>query len=60
VGRTGVIIGCWLARHGYPGAAALARLRALWATCPKSACKASPETPEQERYILTYTGPPSP
>jgi len=23
VGRTGVIIGCWLARHGHPGETAL-------------------------------------
>ncbi len=29
VGRTGVIIGCWLARHGHPGAAALQRVRQL-------------------------------
>src|SRR5215475_15348655 len=46
VGRTGVIIGCWLARrHG--GEAALTRLHKLWLECPKSARK-SPETPEQE------------
>ncbi|MGC9520613.1 MAG: protein-tyrosine phosphatase family protein [Anaerolineae bacterium] len=54
VGRTGVIVGCWLARHGYPGRAALVRLRELWAQCPKSACKASPETAEQARYIVDW------
>lgn len=51
VGRTGVIVGCWLARHGYPGEAALARLRELWQQCPKSAIKQSPETSEQVAYI---------
>lgn len=54
VGRTGVIVGCWLARHGYPGNAALTRLRELWQQCPKSATKQSPETPEQAHYICNW------
>lgn len=55
VGRTGVIVGCWLARHGYPGEAALVRLRELWRQCPKSRRRQSPDTREQERYVLRWT-----
>ena len=54
VGRTGTIIGCWLARHGHAGRAALERLRELWQECPKSRCRPTPETPKQERYILRW------
>src|SRR5262245_38078248 len=54
VGRTGVIIGCWLARHGLGGDAALTRLRELWRHCPKSVNRTSPETREQERYIMRW------
>ena len=58
VGRTGTIIGCWLARHGYPGAAALERLRELWLACPKSQQgRRSPDTPEQEDYIRNWREP---
>jgi hypothetical protein len=54
VGRTGVIVGCWLARHGHPGGKALLHLRELWKQCPKSASRRSPETEEQERYIVNW------
>lgn len=54
VGRTGVIIGCWLARHGRGGEVALAQLRKLWQACPKSSYRRSPETDKQERYILNW------
>ena len=54
VGRTGVIVGCWLARHGVPGEAALMRLRELWQQCAKSAYRSSPERVTQERYILEW------
>jgi protein-tyrosine phosphatase len=54
VGRTGAIICCWLARHGYDGAAAVEKLRELWKACPKSRLRSSPETFEQERYILDW------
>jgi protein-tyrosine phosphatase len=55
VGRTGVIVGCWLARHGYHGEAALTRLSELWKQCPKSARRPSPETQVQEQYIAAWT-----
>ncbi len=54
VGRTGLIIGCWLARHGNRGEKALSKLRELWKQCPKSARRKSPETADQEQYILEW------
>jgi hypothetical protein len=54
VGRTGVIVGCWLARHGYPGESALARLQELWQQCPKSAYRVSPETMAQKQYVAMW------
>ncbi len=54
IGRTGVIVGCWLARHGRGGKAALAELKKLWRACAKSSERASPETLEQEHYILSW------
>ena len=57
VGRTGVIVGCWLSRHGYPGEAALTRLRELWQHCPKSAYRKSPETDSQKLFITSWTEP---
>jgi protein-tyrosine phosphatase len=54
VGRTGVIVGCWLERHGFKGEAALDRLRKLWHDCPKSANRKSPETTQQEQYIVCW------
>ena len=57
VGRTGTIVGCWLARHGYPGEAALARLTELWSECAKSRTRCSPERSSQANYILNWTEP---
>lgn len=54
VGRTGTIIGCWLARHGEPGQAALDKLTELWQENPKSRSRRSPETEEQARYVLAW------
>lgn len=54
VGRTGTVIGCWLARHGYAGQPALDKLRELWQACPKSRWRRTPESPAQERYILHW------
>ena len=54
IGRTGMIVGCWLARHGLDSESALLHLRELWQQCPKSSFRKSPETKEQERYILQW------
>ena len=54
IGRTGVIIGCWLARHGRGGQAALDELRRLWQNNPKSAWAKSPQTDDQELYVTEW------
>ena len=53
VGRTGTIVGCWLARHG--SSAALEYLAELWVKCPKSDWTRSPETEEQRQYVREWT-----
>jgi ADP-ribosylglycohydrolase/protein-tyrosine phosphatase len=54
IGRTGTIVGCWLARHGHHGDAALSRLAELWTSCPKSQRRDSPETEAQRHYIREW------
>lgn len=54
VGRTGTIIGCWLARHYEPGQAALDHLGKLWGGNPKSLSRQSPETGRQQRYVREW------
>ena len=55
VGRTGTIIGCWLARHYEPGQAALDRLKELWRENPKSRrVRRSPETDALQRYVREW------
>ncbi len=58
VGRTGLIVGCWLTRNCGDGKSALLRLRELWQQCPKSVSRISPETREQERYIMNWKNTP--
>ena len=55
-GRTGVIVGCWLARHGQPGDAALDRLHELWQAClPKALDKPEcPQTYSQFAYVRNW------
>lgn len=57
IGRTGLVVGCWLARHGHPGQAALDKLHELWQGCPKSSTRVSPETAEQVEYIRDWSDP---
>lgn len=55
VGRTGLVIGCWLARHCGSGSKALERVAELWKTCPKSQLyPESPETTEQKNYVRNW------
>ena len=54
VGRTGVIVGCWLAENGYAGEKALIRLRELWMECAKSRKRKAPEKELQEDYIMKW------
>ena len=57
VGRTGTIVGCWLARQGRSGDDALARLAELWRQCPKSEWRESPENPWQRDYVRQWREP---
>ncbi len=53
IGRTGTVVGCYLVRHGMPGAEALntiARLRAG----TTSGWTRSPETDEQVEFVLNW------
>lgn len=54
VGRTGTVVGCWLARHGGSGVDALAELGDLWGECAKSRYRDTPETGEQRGYVLGW------
>ncbi|MBP7096408.1 MAG: dual specificity protein phosphatase family protein [Spirochaetia bacterium] len=61
VGRTGTVVGCWIARHyGDSGRAvpwpdgSFRDFAALWAACPKAAYRQSPETPEQRDFVARW------
>ncbi len=54
IGRTGLIVGCWLARHGLAGDQALTRLDELWQSCPKSRYMESPETHAQKAAVRNW------
>lgn len=53
-GRTGAVIGCFLVRRGLSDDAALARLRELWASIPKSKRLRSPQTPSQLHRVRAW------
>lgn len=55
VGRTGTIVGCYLASElgtGYD--ATIKELERLWKDCPKSANRVSPENLEQHNFIANF------
>ena len=54
VGRTGTLVGCWLAQHGLDGDEALKKLGELWTRSPKSRFRESPETQQQRDYIAAW------
>lgn len=55
VGRTGTIIGCWLARHGERGDAALERLADLWeGTALAMHFPRTPENDLQHEYVRDW------
>jgi ADP-ribosyl-[dinitrogen reductase] hydrolase len=55
VGRTGLVIACWLQEHGRTPEDALAELSRKWSTVAKSSQKpASPETTEQVNWVRTW------
>jgi protein tyrosine/serine phosphatase len=53
--RTGVVIGCYLARHGIAtGKAALDKIKELRAKDPEFARHKSPETMTEEKFVLRW------
>ncbi|MFN2426613.1 MAG: tyrosine-protein phosphatase [Candidatus Binatia bacterium] len=53
--RTGVVVGCYLARHGIAtGKDALGRLKELRACDPVLAGRKSPETMTEEKFVLRW------
>src|SRR5262249_26765094 len=56
VGRTGLVVACWLQEHGRTPDDALAELSRNWSTVAKSSRKAaSPETTEQVDWVKAWT-----
>jgi hypothetical protein len=55
VGRTGLVVACWLQEHGRTPNAALAELSAKWRMVKKSSEQPeSPETPLQVHWVKTW------
>jgi hypothetical protein len=55
VGRTGVVIGCYLTRRGISGQEALRQLASMWKTVWKSKRKPlSPETTDQKEFVKNW------
>lgn len=51
-GRTGTVVGCYLVRHGMPGAEALAEIARLRQEMANP--RPSPETAAQRRFVLEW------
>ncbi|HEY3809124.1 MAG TPA: dual specificity protein phosphatase family protein [Steroidobacteraceae bacterium] len=55
IGRTGTVIGCYLAEQGLDGPAALRQLNQLWRQSARSALWVQvPQTPLQADYVLQW------
>ena len=53
IGRTGLVIGCHLARHGTPGPAAIAQI-AEWRRTTPDGHRESPQTPDQGAMVRRW------
>jgi protein-tyrosine phosphatase len=53
VGRTGMVVGCYLVRHGMQAAAALDQI-VRWRQSFSTECKMSPETEDQRKFVLDW------
>jgi hypothetical protein len=57
IGRTGLVIGCYLAELGFGGERALRTLNALWGHCARAASwPRVPQTDAQTAYVLAWPG----
>jgi protein-tyrosine phosphatase len=55
VGRTGMVVGCYLVRHGSPNEQAIERVNQLYRTRPANFHQPrSPETDEQVEFVLNW------
>lgn len=55
IGRTGLVVGCYLAEQGLDGKAALEQLNLLWRQSARAkSWPKVPQTPEQAQYILAW------
>jgi protein-tyrosine phosphatase len=54
VGRTGIVVGCYLVRHGHTPQQALERVQALFKTRPQNYYTISPETSEQIEFVRSW------
>lgn len=55
IGRTGMVVGCYLAQHGRRGDAALDALNALWSGSARARSWPSiPETDEQRNFVYRW------
>ena len=57
IGRTNLVLGCWMRRHGMGGTAAIKRLNKLWKSNARSASWPRIPEPHQERYVLDWNLP---
>jgi len=56
IGRTGMVVGCFLAERGHVGEAALDELNRLWGASARSAAWPTvPETDEQADYVRSWS-----
>lgn len=59
IGRTGMVVGCFLAERGHAGEAALEELNRLWGASARSAgWPTVPETDEQADYVRSWSAAP--
>ncbi len=54
VGRTGLIVSCWLATRRGHGDAAASVFQERWGHCPKSSYRRAPESKEQRDYVRAW------
>jgi hypothetical protein len=55
IGRTGTVVGCWLAEQGVPGAPALAELNRLWKQSGRSLlCPEIPPARDQADFVRSW------
>lgn len=58
IGRTGMVVGCYLVRHGRTGREAVQQIHDYWRSEPaRRYIPMSPETPAQVQFVLNWREP---